>query len=358
MIGPWLGPARRVCGVVGALIAAQIAALLAGCATKPPSTPTTSPAATAPANADWGQVIGRGERLLIYVPKEDDSFAAIATRFLGDAREDWQIAEANETLSTPRAGEPLVVPLQPRNPLGVRSDGVQTVTVLCYHRLAASPSRMAITAAAFEAQLQWLASAGYRVVTLADLAAFLQGARALPRQSVVITFDDGYESVYRQAYPLLKRYGMPATLFIYSDFIGSRSALTWPQMREMQASGLIDIQSHSKSHLDLTERLAGEGEAAYRARIEREFKVPRGYIERSLGEPGHAVRYFAYPYGAANETVLRLLPATGHELGLTVDPGGNPFYASPVMLKRIMVFGDQSLEDFKARQLGRRSGGR
>ena len=74
---------------------------------------------------------------------------------------------------------------------------------------------------------------------------------------MVITIDDGYRSTYEVAFPVLKRHSFPATVFLYSDFVGAGDALTWAQMKEMTQSGLIDIQPHSKSHANLTLKLAG-----------------------------------------------------------------------------------------------------
>lgn len=336
-----------------AAFTAALLALLAGCGTPgPPATPPgPAPVVAAPADAGpQGQVVGRGERLLVYVPRAGDTLADIAARHLGSAEHAWQIAEANGDVWQPVPGQPLVLPLAWPRTLGVGSDGAQAVPILCYHRFGGPPSRMNITAARFEAQMQWLAAHHYQVVRLSDFAQFLAGRRALPRRSVVITIDDGYESVYRQAFPVLRKYGFAATLFVYSDFIGSRDGLSWPQMEEMQRSGLIDVQAHSKSHRNLVDRLAGESEAAYRQRIETELRQPRLLIEKNLGAAGARVTQYAYPYGDANEIVLNAMRRDGGwALGLTVDPGGNPFYAAPLLLKRTMVYGDQDLDEFRAR---------
>jgi peptidoglycan/xylan/chitin deacetylase (PgdA/CDA1 family) len=177
------------------------------------------------------------------------------------------------------------------------------------------------------------------------LTDFLAGRRGLPERAVVITVDDGHASMYEHAYPLLKKYGFPATFFLYSDFIGSGDALRWAQIREMAASGLIDFQAHSKTHANLMERLPGESEQRYRERLDSEIRVPQEVLQRNLST---TVTHYAYPYGDANETVLARLGAADYRLGVTVNPGGNPFFAQPLMLRRTMVFGDHDLEAFKA----------
>lgn len=335
-------------------LAAITSWLLAGCSTPPEPSPSqgAGAAAAAPSASPvraGGRVVGRGERLLVYVPGDGDTLSGIAARFLGTPGLAWQIAEANDDLGTVVPGLPLVVPLAPLYPLGVSPAGVQVVPILCYHRVGPGLSKMTVSPSKFEAQLAWLAANRYQVIRLDDLAAFLAGRRALPKRAVVITFDDGYESMYRHAFPLLKKHGMPATLFIYTDFVGARDALDWSELAEMSRSGLIDIQAHSKTHRNLTERAADEGEAAYRQRIETELKQPRAVIERALGTAGVKVRYFAYPYGDANLPVLEAMQRLDYELGLTVNPGGNPFYASPWLLRRVMIYGDHDLDDFQAR---------
>jgi peptidoglycan/xylan/chitin deacetylase (PgdA/CDA1 family) len=290
------------------------------------------------------------------MPAAGDTWAGIAARFLGDAGQAWRVAEANRQRE-PQAGVPVAVPLVAPNPMGIGPDGAQGVAILCYHRIGTSASRMSISPQRFESQLDWLQANGYTVVKLDDVAAFMAGRRDLPDKAVAITFDDGYESVWRHAYPMLRKRGMPATLFVYTDFIGAGDALDWSQLVEMQRSGLIDVQAHSKSHRNLADRLPGEADAAYRSRLDTELTAPRAAIERALG-PGSRVRHFAYPYGDANEAVLDAMRRNGYELGLTVVPGLNPFYAAPYVLKRVMIYGDIDLDEFKARVQGRRTAGR
>jgi len=321
-------------------------AILAGCATRPPAPfpPPPSPAPGPRYSAAEG-VLARNDRYVIYRPAPGDTLRSIARDFLGDETRSWVVADFNR-IDGVAPGQPVVVPLQPVNPYAVYADGYQTVPILAYHRFGNKDGKMTVTPEAFAAQMKYLADNGYRVIRLSELAGFLSGERGLPARAVVITVDDGYASTYQHAFPVLKKHGFPATVFVYSDFVGARDALTWAQMREMIASGLIDIQSHSKSHDSLTTLLPGETEAAYRKRLERELKVGRDILQRNLN---HEVTSFAYPYGDANQVVVERAQKANYRLAVTVDPGGNPFFAQPLLLHRTMIFGDHDLEAFKAR---------
>jgi peptidoglycan/xylan/chitin deacetylase (PgdA/CDA1 family) len=300
-------------------------------------------------------VAGRSDRLLVYLPRRGDTLEGIAARFLGGAGQAWRVAEANGQRWKPSEGEPVIVPLVHRNPIGVTADGIQTVPILCYHRFGLGPNKMTVTPAQFEAQLDWLARNHYRVLRLGDLTGFLAGREPLPQRSVVITIDDGYESVHRHAFPLLRKYGFPATVFIYTDFVGARDAMSWAQLRELAASGLFDIQGHSKTHRSLVQRTPAETDADFRQAVDGELRLSRAALERQLAALGVQVRHFAYPYGDANDLVLDSMRRNGFDMGVTVNPGGNAFFAHPLLMRRTMIFGDHDLDAFKARVQIRRT---
>lgn len=329
----------------GLLSLAFAAALLAACST-PPKAPgpaaAVAPVAVTPAH---GEVLARGDWFVIYEPIAGDTLRSIAGHFLGSEDRYWAIADFNG-VARAEAGQPLVVPLKAVNPEGVTADEIQTVPILSYHRFGSGGGKMVISPANFGAQLDWLARNDYRVIPLAQLAGYLAGRDALPRRAVVITIDDGYESAHRYALPLLRKYGFPATLFVYTDFVGAGDALSWQQLQDLAASGIIDVQAHSKSHRNLIERGASEGDQQYRQAIDTEVRAPRELLERRLAIH---VRHYAFPYGDANETVLEALTRQQYQLAVTVNPGGNAFYAQPFMLHRTMIFGDLSLEGFKAK---------
>lgn len=308
-----------------------------------PVAPVPEPVAT-DSQTPYTGVIAKNDRYVIYVPAAEDTLESLAERFLGNGSRRSEIASFND-IGQLNVGRAVVIPLRPVNPKGITAAGYQTVPILCYHRVGSRASPMVMTPSTFAAQMDYLARNNYQVIRLGTLVDFLAGKGQLPDRAVVITFDDGHISSYQHAYPVLKKYGFPATYFLYTDFLDGGDALRWSQIAEMAQSGLIDFQAHSKTHANLVLRLPGETEQRYRERLDTEIRVPRDLIQRRL--PGK-VTHYAYPYGDANQLVLESLGRSGYELGLTVNAGGNPFYAHPLMLRRTMIFGDASLETFKA----------
>lgn len=322
-----------------------LALTLQGCASAPPVPDAQSPSPSAAPAASRGPVVAQDDDLQVVVTQAGDDASALAARYLGDPGKGWWITQFNG-IDRFSAGEWVVIPRKGPNPLGIGAQGYQTVPILSYHRFGSPKRRLSVTRADFEAQMEYLDRNGYRVISLAQFGAFLEGREALPPKSVVITIDDGYKSTYEIAYPVLRKYGFPATVFLYSDFVGAADAMTWSQMQEMVRSGLIDIQPHSKTHSNLALRFSNETPAQYRERVRLEVERPSALIGERLGTK--AVVY-AYPYGDVNETVVEQLQKTGLRLGVTVSPGGNPVFAYPFMVRRTMVFGTDDMETFKSR---------
>lgn len=330
--------------LTGLLLA--LAALVAGCATPvPPASPPHTPAPRVVEAPSADPVIARDREFAVVRVGPGDTYATLAQRFLDDAGKAWWLAKFNHDEAL-QPGSLIAVPLQVRNPIGVYANGYQTVTVLCYHRFGTRGSRLNVTPAAFEAQMEFLSRNGYNVVPVSKLAAFLDGREALPAKTVAITIDDGYKSMFEVALPILRKFGFAATVYLYTDFVGAGDALTWAQMKEMTSSGLVDIQPHSKTHANLTLRLPGETEARYRDRIRREVEVPVATLRERLSMTSFS---YAYPYGDVNDYVIELLARQKVDHGVTVTPGGNAFYAYPLMLRRSMVFGNEDLDAFKAK---------
>jgi len=270
---------------------------------------------------------------------------ALAERFLGDAAKAWIITDTNPG-STFAAGQVVTIPFANENKGGLYEDGVQVVPILCYHRFADScDSNLCISTDRFASQLEYLKNNGYHTISLAQLADFLAYRQAIPAKSVVITMDDGYRSIYDIAYPLLKKYGFKASLFVYTDFVQATSiAMTWDQVAEMKAAG-FEIGSHSISHADLTLKKEAETEAAFLARVTRELVASKEIIDGKLNQD---TVFFAYPYGSFNQATIQLAQQAGYRLGLGIQNGGNPFFADPFALKRNQVLSTE-WEYFKTR---------
>ena len=287
----------------------------------------------------------RSKDYIVYLPGKTENSTTLAQKVLGDSGKAWLIEDNNPAGSFKR-GRAVVIPLKEENIGGLYADGIQIVPILCYHRFGKTcRSNLCISERTFAKQLEYLKNNGYHTIHLSDLMKFLNYESAIPSKSVIITLDDGYRSIYEFAYPLLKRYGYTATLFIYTDFVeASRNALTWNDLRKLKAAG-FEIGSHSLSHADLTKRLPSEDDQSFRSRITMELINSKKILDRELKQD---TQFFAYPYGNYNQNILDLLPETGYKLGLTIRTGGNSFVANPLTLKRSQIL-EENMVYFKDR---------
>ena len=278
------------------------------------------------------------------VAEAGDSLASLAGKYLGDPSLAWLIADFNG-ISSLTPGVELIIPLTPSDKGGLSPDGFQTVPVLCYHKFGETETdRMTVTRHAFERQMRFLKDEGYRVIGLDQLLDFVEFKGQLPKKAVVITIDDGWRSTYDIAYPILKEYGYPATLFVYTDLImGTAKTLDWNLIREMSRHG-IDIQCHTKTHRDLTRKPSQESMRDYFEVVKRELTESAAVIRNKVGK---RVTYLAYPYGETNGLVVAVARKLGYRGAFTVERGGNPFFVDAYRIHRAMIYGDFTLHDFK-----------
>ncbi len=143
-----------------------------------------------------------------------------------------------------------------------------------------------------------------------------EGAVTLPDNPIIITFDDGYLSNYEIAFPILKELEIPATIFVVTDTVGETAEggkvnyphFTWEQAREMEESGLIEIQSHTASHTELATLSANQ--------LVLELRKSKYAIEKNLGKECDMI---AFPYGSYNDVVVAASHAAGYQLQARVD---------------------------------------
>jgi peptidoglycan/xylan/chitin deacetylase (PgdA/CDA1 family) len=280
---------------------------------------------------------------IILNSQEGDSFSSLAAEYLDDPSKGWLITEFNH-IETVTPGQRLIIPLKPFKHGGLRTNGYQTVPVLVYHRFSKkSPDAMTVSESAFEEQMKFLKENDYHVITLDQLMDFLDFSRQIPEKSVVITFDDGWRSVYRIAFPILEKYNFPATLFISTDFIGSQNALSWQQIGKLTEGG-FDIQCHTKTHRNLARLEKTESFEEYFKNLKREISIPPKVIKEKLGK---TCRYLAYPYGETNSLVIALLKKHGYRGALTLRCEGNPFFVHPYRMNRSVIYGNDDFHQFK-----------
>ncbi len=282
------------------------------------------------------------DRDFIVLRVGDDNARSLAKRYLGDAALYWVIEDANQ-LNEIKPGLEIVIPLKMENPTGIDHAGYQTVPILCYHRFGTRTDRMEISPQKFREQMEFLKKNNYRVIPLKSLLGFLKGERQLPKRAVVLTIDDGHRSIFSEAFPILKEYGYPATVFVYSDYVNN-GGLKTKEIRAMKQSGLISIQPHSKTHSNLAVRRVDESQSQYQRRVRREITIPNEIL---VGQLGERPRFYAYPFGDSNEMVIDELQNNGMLLGLTVQRQGNAAFTYPYLLHRTMIFGDRDLQAFE-----------
>lgn len=170
------------------------------------------------------------------------------------------------------------------------------VPILMYHLIAPGPNNLYVPPSEFEQHLAYLAENGYHSVTLQQLYAHFVQGKPLPGHAVVIIFDDGYESVYTAALPLLEKYRMVGTFFVASDTVGTPGHVSWLQLKGMVGRGM-EIGSHSVSHPDL--RSLDEDA------LQQELGESRRRLEAELGVP---VPFMSYPRGLFDEKTLAAMP--------------------------------------------------
>jgi peptidoglycan/xylan/chitin deacetylase (PgdA/CDA1 family) len=192
------------------------------------------------------------------------------------------------------------------------------VPILLYHRFHPTlPGSTTVTTPAFEEQLGWLADHHYKVERLASVVAALRGGAPLDPMTVAITVDDGRRSQYTEMFPIVLRYKVPVTLFVYTDAISYEpDALTWAEIEEMLKSGLVDVQSHSCSHPDFDKERARRAQADYESFVASELTQSKKTLEERLKRP---VEFLAWPYGIFDRDLERAAAAAGYSAAFAVE---------------------------------------
>jgi len=204
--------------------------------------------------------------------------------------------------------------------------------VLMYHAILSDSRRAGeyvITPQAFRKDMEYISEAGYETVTMEDIIAYVKNGSSLPEKPIMITFDDGYYNNYLHAYPILKEFGMKAVISIigaetdkYSldpEPHENYSHCTWDMLREMQESGVMELQSHSydmhhieRGHMGIGKK-TGEKLVAYRTRLYTDLSRMQNRFTQELGSCPNT---FTYPFGCAPADSKPVLEELGFQASL------------------------------------------
>ncbi len=230
-------------------------------------------------------------------------------------------------------------------PAGV--DANLSVPILMYHEVAphtpgmdALKLSLLVTPDQFAQQMQYLKDNNFTTITLDDWMAARVGQATLPRNPVILTFDDGRLGVYRNAFPVLKRNGQKAILFLISNEVGrvAKGYLDWSMAREMQNTGLITFGSHTVHHAVLPPLTT--------QRALMELSYSKMVIQRNTGR---RCDYFCYPHGKYDARVAKLVGVAGYRAATSEIPGWSRVTDNAFELRRVRIDGRDSMAVFRTK---------
>jgi peptidoglycan/xylan/chitin deacetylase (PgdA/CDA1 family) len=201
-----------------------------------------------------------------------------------------------------------------------QADDQVRVPVLAYHRFGPTATDgMMVKVSEFEAQLKWLKDNNYTVIPLRTLVNYIKGEGPPPPQkSVVITADDGHNTVLTYMQPLVKKYNVPVTLFIYPSAISNASyAMTWDQLKQLKESGLFDIQCHTYWHPNFNKDKKKMKSDEYQKMVQMQFVKSKEVLEKKMGTK---VNLLAWPFGIYNDELETDAAKAGYVMAFSIDP--------------------------------------
>ena len=219
-----------------------------------------------------------------------------------------------------------------------------------------------------EQHILYLKAEGYYFADLGEYIAYCKGEVSLPEKTVMLTFDDGYASFYNKAYPLLKKHRVPAMLAMVTSWMDGkrpadvRALVSWEQLQEMEASGLVTVVSHTDSlHTQrvvtpqgsvgsiIQNRLfvqgAYETDAAYTRRLRNDLR----YVQQKFKDKlGHKARAIVWPYGRYSGKAVAIAKEEGFESSFLLDGGINTGAANDLYFaKRMIIYNNPSVQELK-----------
>jgi len=219
-------------------------------------------------------------------------------------------------------------------------DGVR-VSILGYHDFTStgSETEMRIGSSKFRKQMTALRDLGIPVISMQDFAAWKRGEKKIPKRSIVITIDDGWKTVYTEAFPVLRELNFPFTIFLYKDYVdGGGLALNSAMIKEMMEHG-ANIGSHSVSHPlpGRIKRAKKGGSENLNRFLDLEMGTSKTFLEEKFGQK---IDTYAYPGGYFTEEMFPVAEKFKYEHLFTVLPGKVKLDTDNKQLPRYIILGN------------------
>ena len=242
---------------------------------------------------------------------------------------------SSQTPTTPTTTPTSTPAISPSpSPKAVKPSGpCAYLPVLMYHHIQSQKqatdngqTKFTVTPDFFKKHLEYLKSRGYTFVFPTDIANFFNNKTPLPPKPVMITFDDAYEDVYTNAFPLLKELGVKAVIFTPTGLLENSGYLNWGKLKEMTGSGLVIAANHTWSHANLQ-----KVDSATQAK--EVLTADTQLSQNGLNNP----KIFAYPYGSPASAIETLLSQNQYQLAFTTIPGRQLCLSERFRLPRVRV---------------------
>lgn len=204
------------------------------------------------------------------------------------------------------------------------------VPIAMYHSVhpdALPENRLVVSPETFDRQMRFLKSHQYNVLPLEAVANLVKEGKKIPYKTIAITFDDGYKDNYIYAFPILKKYSLPATVFVIVEEVGRADRLSWDEIKEMQDTGIITFDSHAVGPEPLVNIKSAQ-------ELKKQIFDSKRILEEKLGRK---VTAFSYPEGRFNAKIRQLVIDAGYKLAVTTSPGKRFANDDIFSLKRLRI---------------------
>ena len=219
--------------------------------------------------------------------------------------------------------------------ISINSEDVR-IPILMYHSISDEnpENSLMVPPSMFEEQMAWLEENGFTAMNLDEAIEAMETGK-VPKNPVVITFDDGYMDNYKSAFPILKNHNLKATFFVITDGVDNGYYMSSDMLKEMQAEGM-SIENHTANHLELN-KLSRED--AY-----EEIKKAQDYLRDTIGSNGD---YLCYPVGRYSDETIEICKELGIKAAVTTEGGTSSINDGKFQLKRVRI-SPMSIESFSA----------